>query len=280
MIKKLFISVLCVFLVACQTPPAVLTPTPAGSGFNSLASPTPPLNAPLANPTLPIPAGLGSAGNSLAEMQTALQNAQTAQWTVRFAGSAVVEGQHSVTEDTATTCAIQRPEQAYCVTQFLQRANGQTGGPMLELLQIGTQQWAREGSPSWDPLGGDGKLASIVIHDLFRLTGDGLQFFPAGYISEVEDLGEETLNGELLQKIRLTFNTDQFDLYTAWYGLEKPSYPNSSMTLTTVLWLGREDHLPRQSETVQELLYGTSILTLTAATRYDSFNQPVTIPEP
>lgn len=280
MVKQLVLCALCVFLVACQTPPAVLTTTPAGSNINSLASPTPPLNAPLANPTLPIPAGLGSAGNTLAEMQIALQNAQTAQWSVRFTGSAVVEGQYSLMEDTSTTCAIQRPEQAYCVTQFLQLPNDQTGGSMMELLQIGSQQWAREGSPNWAPLGGDGKLASIVIHDLLRFTAEGLQFFPAGYISGVEDLGQEIVEGEQLQKIRLTFNTDQFDLYTAWYGMEKASYPNSSMSLTTLLWLGREDHLPRQSETVQELLYGSSILTLTASTRYDSFNQPVTIPQP
>ncbi|MBK8434181.1 MAG: hypothetical protein IPL28_24115 [Chloroflexi bacterium] len=144
---------------------------------------------------------------------------QTIQWTTHITGSQ----NGALVEETETTCALRLgSEEAHCTTRVLTNA---AEAPLLELVQIGAEQWGRQGDTSWQPVGGTAP-ASIILHELVRVQNGRLLFFANQYVRSAAIVGQEELGGQTMSVVAVEFDTQAYNLFETWYGAGiSPSRP-------------------------------------------------------
>lgn len=255
-----FVLLFCLVGWGCQE--AAVSPTAVPAGQQTAVS------APAATATVD---GSSAAGLLATAAQRTLA-LQTIQWTTHITGSQ----NGALVEETETTCALRLgSEEAHCTTRVLTNA---AEAPLLELVQIGEEQWGKQGNTSWQPVGGTAP-ASIILHELVRVQNGRLLFFANQYVRSAAIVGQEELGGQTMSVVAVEFDTQAYNLFETWYGAGISPVAPDSQTLSSRLWVGQTDGLIHTSTSILNTRIGDQTLTLTLETNYTGFDQPVTIPE-
>lgn len=250
----------CLVGLGCQE--AAVPPTAAPAGQQTAVS------APAATPTVD---GSSAAGLLATAAQRTLA-LQTIQWTAHITGSQ----NGTLVEETETTCALRLGSaETYCTTRVL---TSPAETPLLELVQIGAEQWGRQGNAGWQPVGGTAPT-SIILHELVRVQNGRLLFFANQYVRSAAIMGQEELGGQPMSIVAVEFDTQAYNLFETWYGTGISPIVPDSQTLISRLWVGQTDGLIHASTSILNTRIGDQTLTLTLETNYTGFDQPVTIPE-
>lgn len=249
-------------LIGCQsavvTP--VATPTAAGPAL-ATAVPTPTVD-------------MSSAAGLLATAAARTLALQTITWTAHITGSQ----NGARVEETETTCAINLPNEAYCLTQTLANLTNTADGTALELVQVGPEQWGRQGGTGWSRVQG-ARPRSIILHELFQFQGGRVLFTANQYVRSAAVVGEEVRDGQPMSIIAIDFDTQAYNLYETWYGADSMPIPADEQSLSGRVWVGQQDGLIHASSSLLTTRVGDQTLTLALETTYTAFNQPVTIPQ-
>lgn len=267
---------LTILLIACQNQPSPSnTPQPAPTeSINTPPSPnTPTAAAPQANN-----ANTPNADDILGIMNQTMAALDTLQWEAHITGEFTSTTVQQIVNETTTTCTINLPNEAYCVSRELVDAPGTVGENPVELLQIGTDIYGRQGQNAWAAITGQDRPRTILLHELFQIQNGRLLFFPSDYITSAEITGQETLNNTPTTILTVQYDTTAYDLYATWYGNDV-TLPDAQQTLTSKLWISPDGRL-HQSESILETAVQNETTRLTLETTYGPFNQPVTIPQP
>ncbi|MCB0033992.1 MAG: hypothetical protein KDE51_08235 [Anaerolineales bacterium] len=268
---------LVLLLLACQTPPAPDTAAEQPPADNQ-PQPTDPTTAAEPADSQPNSAAGPTVNSLLSAMAQTMLRLNSLQWNAHITGEFTSTTVQQVANETSTTCSLILPNDSYCVTQELVDAASTLSTDPIELLQIGTDQWGRQGENSWQPLSGTDRPRSILLHELFQVQNGQLVFFAGEFITTADIVGQETLNGVETTIVSAEFDPEAYDLYAMWYG-EDVTIPDAQQRFSTKLWIGEDGRLYQSESRLETAVQGETTL-LTLETTYSQFNEPLEIPRP
>lgn len=187
----------------------------------------------------------------------------------------------SFSVDASAMMAFQAPDQMHMTMDI-------SGLGSYEMLLLGTEIYMNIPPQGWvvfslddaglDELGVDPNMFQELVGDHSFLDYDSIIESLGG---EVEDMGEETVDGVTVRHLRATL--DFADLEAAFsdafgatdgLGLDSVAGP-----MTFDVWVDPETFLPHRMIAVGEFGFGTESMVFEAAMSFSNFNEPVEIPE-
>jgi hypothetical protein len=184
--------------------------------------------------------------------------------------------------DSSSKMAFQAPDQMHMTMDF-------TGLGSFEVLMLGTDIYVDIPMQGWvvmsvDDLGlGEMGINVGAFQDSF--SNHSIVDYAAiveslGY--DIEDLGEETVDGGTYQHYR---GTVDFSAIAAAFGdtfgaTEAMDLENTSGPLTFDAWMDPETFLPYVLTATGEFAFGADVMVFDATMRFTGYNEPVEMPGP
>jgi hypothetical protein len=180
------------------------------------------------------------------------------------------------------SCAWQEPGQLYCLTEETAAALGAVSQVPVEFLRQGNGAWMRQGGSWWQSESPEQEAA--LVPGPIRFTEAGLlDVSISDYIQNAESTVEGNLNGAAVYEIVYSLDAERY--YLAVMPGDEALNMNlvesfDDLTVTATVWIGINDSLIHQSHVEMVSVTNGEAITVTNQIQFETYNQPVTIPNP